>query len=66
MVGLYPVRHYGKRVKDDLSKAEQKWAQRRLFAPPPRRRGRWLLLAIVLFALVWLFLMSSGIHLPPL
>jgi hypothetical protein len=29
-------------VNEDLDKARQRWSQRRLFTPQPRRRGRWL------------------------
>jgi len=66
MVGVYPVRHYGKRVKDDLNKAEQKWAQRRLFAPAPRRRGRWLWLLVLLGLFALLYRIVEGVTVPPL
>jgi len=50
-----PACHYGNYVKDDLNKAEQRWAQRRLFAPKPRRLGRWLMLLLVIVTLLfWL------------
>jgi hypothetical protein len=45
-------------VKDDLNKAEQQWAQRRLFTSRPRRRGRWLwllLLTLVVGSLLYRF-----------
>ena len=34
-------------VSDDLNKAEQEWARRSLFRPQRRRRGRWLLLTLL-------------------
>ena len=45
-------------MKEDLNKAEQKWAQRRLFAPKRRSRMRWLWLVLVLGAL--LYWLASG------
>lgn len=48
-------------VKDDLSKAEQKWAKKRLFAPPPRRRAGWVLLLIASLAFgLLLYQMADG------
>jgi len=55
------------RVKDDLRKAEQKWAQQRLFSPQPRRRrGYWLLLLVLFGLFALLYRIADGIHLPPL
>jgi len=54
-------------VKDDLRKAEQKWAQQRLFSPQPRRRrGYWFLLFVLLVLFAMLYRIADGIHLPPL
>lgn len=43
-------------MKEDLNKAERRWAQRRLFTPKPRRIGRWLwlLLPLLVVLLYWL------------
>jgi hypothetical protein len=53
-------------VNDDLNKAERKWAQRRLFSPRPRRRGRWVWLALLLVAFALLYRIADGLTLPPL
>ena len=60
-----PLSHYGSCVKDDLNKAEQKWAQRRLFSPPPRRRRGWLWLVLLLGFGVLLYRIGEGLNLPP-
>jgi hypothetical protein len=70
MVRNHPVSLHGNCVKDDLNKAEQQWAQRRLFSSPRRRRGRWLWLWLLLVMLLLgfgalLYRITDGITLPP-
>jgi hypothetical protein len=43
-------------VKDDLNKAEKKWATRSLFGAKPRkRRWRWVLLLLIVVSLVFIY-----------